>query len=96
MWRNFVIAGLSVFFATTIAMMPLSYVVKRRMKSAGFTVDRFTNAFGEWRLWHSYRDEAPERGWPVWPYYVFVVWMIESFFLALAALLGIGFKHYSG
>jgi hypothetical protein len=87
MWRTFAIAAFSTFGAMTFTLIPTHFWVRRRMRSAGLIIERFPSAIDDWRMWHRYRDEAPARGWPAWPYYVYMTWLLAFTFMTLSVLL---------
>jgi len=47
------------------------------MRKADLQVRRFANSFELFQMWQLYREEAPGRGWPVWPYYVHVALILQ-------------------
>jgi hypothetical protein len=79
---------LAVAAATILLVVPLQFQARRRMNRANLP-ERWracANSFHDWRMWHVYKDEAPARGWPVWPYYVYVAQYVEGVLLLIAAL----------
>jgi hypothetical protein len=68
---------LPVFFATGILLIPLEIQVKRRMRAADLPVKRFASFFDRYHMRELYRERASARGWPVWPYYVHMVLILQ-------------------
>src|SRR5215469_3080678 len=51
----------------------LHFQMKLRLRAAGFPVVWFMMPWDDFRMWRTYRREAPSRNWPVWPFYAYRV-----------------------
>ena len=58
-----------------------------RLRDAGLPVEWFMAFFGNLRLWRSYKVDAPARGWPIWPFYAYRVFLILFYVSAFALLI---------
>jgi hypothetical protein len=59
---EFVIAG---------ALNALHFWMKAKLIRAGLPVVWFMWSKDDWRMWNTYRSEAPVRDWPVWPFFAY-------------------------
>jgi hypothetical protein len=66
----------------------LHFWMKGKLLGAGLPVVWFMWPTDDWRMWNTYRREAPSRNWPVWPFFVYRS-LLGVF--AAVALVGVGF-----
>jgi len=65
------IASLVLFLLSAGAIIILHFQMKFRLEASGLPVKWFMTPSDDLRMWRTYRSEAPARGWPIWPFYVY-------------------------
>jgi hypothetical protein len=67
------IVGLLVCFISAGVLTVLHFQMKFRLEGAGLPVKWFMMPWDDFRMWRTYVNEAPVRGWPIWPFYAYRV-----------------------
>jgi len=67
---------LALCFGSALALNVLHFRMKFRLVSANLPVKWMMSPWDDWRMWKTYRSEAPARNWPVWPFYAYRVLLV--------------------
>ena len=65
------IAVLATEFGIAGVLTALHFWMKAKLISASLPVMWLMWPNDDWRMWNTYRSEAPERGWPLWPFFAY-------------------------
>lgn len=65
------IIALALCFSSALAVNVLHFWMKFRLLNANLPVKWMMMPWDDWRMWKTYRTEAPARNWPVWPFYAY-------------------------
>jgi hypothetical protein len=62
--------------ASAAVITVLHFRMKLRLLSADLPVKWLMMPKDDWRMWKTYREEAPIRNWPRWPFYAYKILMV--------------------
>jgi hypothetical protein len=74
----------AVCFLSASAGTALHFQMKFRLESAGLPVKWFMMPWDDLRMWRTYKNEAPTRRWPIWPFYAYRALLVLFVVSALA------------
>ena len=60
---------------STVSVTVLHFWMKVRLLNAGLPVKWMMMPTDDFRMWGTYRKEAPARHWPLWPFYAYRILM---------------------
>lgn len=63
--------SLALCVGSALALNLLHFRMKFRLIGADLPVKWMMMPRDDWRMWNTYRTEAPARNWPLWPFYVY-------------------------
>ena len=67
------IVALVVCLLSAGTIIVLHFQMKFRLETAGLPVKWFMMPQDDFRMWRTYKSEAPARRWPIWPFYAYRV-----------------------
>ena len=78
---------LFVCLCSGVVLTILHFQMKLRLEAARLPVKWFMAFSGDLRMWKMYRNEAPRRQWPVWPFFAYRILLVVFALTAIPVVL---------
>lgn len=65
------VVALVVCLISASILTVLHFQMKFRLEAVGLPVKWFMTPMDDFRMWQTYVSEAPDRNWPIWPFYAY-------------------------